>query len=110
MAQHDALTDLANRILLMDRLSRAVARARRYRTQLALMYLDLDRFKQINDSLGHSAGHEVLQSVATCLLGTYHPRLTRPLSTHTQPIHSEKVHKIQLFLESDRGRIKRNLA
>jgi len=64
LARHDGLTDLPNRILLADRLSQAIARARRNTTRVGLMYLDLDGFKQINDSLGHSAGDKILQSVA----------------------------------------------
>jgi diguanylate cyclase (GGDEF)-like protein len=69
LAQHDGLTDLPNRILLADRLSQAIARARRNTTRVGLMYLDLDGFKQINDSLGHSAGDKILQSIATRLRG-----------------------------------------
>ena len=64
LARHDGLTDLPNRIFLADRLSQAIARARRNTTRVGLMYLDLDGFKQINDSLGHSAGDKILQSVA----------------------------------------------
>ena len=68
LAQHDALTDLPNRLLLTDRLNEAIELALRYRRQLAVLYLDVDRFKHINDSLGHVIGDRLLQSVARRLL------------------------------------------
>jgi diguanylate cyclase (GGDEF)-like protein len=63
IASHDSLTGLPNRRLFLDRLDQALARARRQETQLALMFIDLDNFKIINDTHGHNAGDAVLQEV-----------------------------------------------
>jgi diguanylate cyclase (GGDEF)-like protein len=63
-AERDFLTGLPNRALLTDRLAQSIALAQRHRKKVALMYLDLDQFKNINDSLGHSVGDQLLQSVA----------------------------------------------
>jgi diguanylate cyclase (GGDEF)-like protein/PAS domain S-box-containing protein len=67
-AQHDSLTDLPNRLLLQDLLSQAVLSAKRHGTVLAVLYLDLDRFKHVNDSLGHTAGDQLLKAVAQRLI------------------------------------------
>jgi diguanylate cyclase (GGDEF)-like protein/PAS domain S-box-containing protein len=64
LAEHDFLTGLTNRMLLNDRISQAIALAPRHGKKVALLFLDLDGFKQINDSLGHLAGDKLLQSVA----------------------------------------------
>ncbi len=64
LAQHDFLTDLPNRVLLTERISQAIRLARRHRKQLALLFLDVDCFKQVNDSLGHAIGDKLLQSIA----------------------------------------------
>lgn len=64
MAYFDALTGLPNRTLLSDRAERAIATAQREQLKLAVLFLDLDQFKTINDSLGHSTGDSVLQAVA----------------------------------------------
>ncbi len=69
LATHDALTGLPNRTLLDDRLAQAVAHATRYGETFALMWCDLDRFKLINDSLGHGAGDLLLQEVARRMTG-----------------------------------------
>ena len=67
-AEHDFLTGLPNRMLLNDRVSQAIALARRNAGNAAVLFLDLDGFKHINDSLGHQIGDKLLQSVATRLL------------------------------------------
>jgi diguanylate cyclase (GGDEF)-like protein/PAS domain S-box-containing protein len=68
MAHHDALTGLPNRVLLRDRIQQAIAQAHRNGAQLSVLFLDLDRFKTINDSLGHQLGDRLLQSVASRIL------------------------------------------
>ncbi|MFC5459445.1 putative bifunctional diguanylate cyclase/phosphodiesterase [Massilia niabensis] len=66
-AYHDILTDLPNRILFKDRLGLAVIQAKRKQTELAVMFIDLDRFKLVNDTLGHVKGDELLQQAAVRL-------------------------------------------
>lgn len=64
MAHHDPLTDLPNRTLLDDRLSQAINRARRHEERIGVLFIDLDRFKNVNDTLGHPTGDILLQDVA----------------------------------------------
>jgi diguanylate cyclase (GGDEF)-like protein len=66
-AEHDFLTDLPNPVLLDDRIEQAIALAHRNRKQLAVLFVDLDGFKGVNDTLGHAVGDKLLQSVALCL-------------------------------------------
>jgi len=68
-AHHDALTGLPNRLLFQDRLSQALAQAERKKQQVAVLYMDLDRFKNINDMLGHSSGDALLREAASRLQG-----------------------------------------
>ncbi|MFA7387810.1 MAG: diguanylate cyclase [Thiohalobacteraceae bacterium] len=63
-SQRDVLTDTPNRALMLDRLETAIAMAKRHRTRIAVLFVDLDHFKQINDRLGHAGGDEVLQLTA----------------------------------------------
>jgi len=70
MAHHDPLTGLATRTLMHDRLQNAIERARRFQKTSAILMVDLDRFKQINDYFGHSAGDQVLQAIAERIRAT----------------------------------------
>jgi len=67
LAMHDALTDLPNRTLFSERLKQAIARAKRAAKRVAVMFVDLDRFKLINDTMGHGVGDETLKVIATRL-------------------------------------------
>ncbi len=69
LAHFDGLTDIPNRMFFYDRLGQAINLARRDRHKVALLYLDLDRFKNVNDSLGHDAGDELLKKVAARIRG-----------------------------------------
>jgi len=69
LAYYDTLTNLPNRRLLLDRLAQAVAQARRHDHSMAIMFVDLDRFKEINDALGHDVGDALLSQVAARLTG-----------------------------------------
>lgn len=67
-ATHDALTELPNRVLLMDRVEQAILHAKKKKSMFAFLFLDVDRFKMINDTLGHSMGDKLLQSISNRLL------------------------------------------
>jgi diguanylate cyclase (GGDEF)-like protein/PAS domain S-box-containing protein len=79
LAHHDALTDLPNRTLMSDRMRQALAHARRDNAMLAVMFLDLDNFKPVNDTLGHEIGDQLLKEVAKRLLACV-PRESDSLS------------------------------
>jgi diguanylate cyclase (GGDEF)-like protein len=68
LAQHDFLTNLPNRMVVNDHISHSISLARRYRRNIALLFVDLDRFKSVNDSFGHATGDKLLQLVSRRLL------------------------------------------
>jgi len=76
LANYDTLTSLPNRSLLSERLSRAIVRARRENGHVAVLFIDLDRFKDINDSLGHATGDRILRAAATRVQQTVGPQHT----------------------------------
>ena len=69
-ASHDSLTGLPNRVLILDRVEQAMARARRDHVEIALLFVDLDGFKDVNDNMGHTVGDDLLRSVASRFSGT----------------------------------------
>ncbi|SDU22839.1 GGDEF domain-containing protein [Halopseudomonas salegens] len=80
LAQHDGLTGLPNRMLLVERLTQAIGIAKRHGKQVALMFLDLDHFKPINDSFGHAVGDHLLRDLAADMIGCV--RATDTVSRH----------------------------
>jgi len=100
LAEHDALTGLPNRLLLNDRIKQGIALAHRNSGKVAVLFLDLDGFKQINDSLGHSIGDELLCSVAARLLAC-----VRSPDTVSRPGGDEFVIVLQEMKQPDQAAI-----
>lgn len=80
LAQHDFLTGLPNRVLLMEQLNQAIGMAKRHGKQVAMLFLDIDHFKQTNDSFGHAVGDHLLQEVAADIVACV--RATDTISRH----------------------------
>jgi diguanylate cyclase (GGDEF)-like protein/PAS domain S-box-containing protein len=89
LAYFDSLTGLPNRVLFKDRVEQALLHARRYRTTLAMLFLDLDRFKVINDTLGHNIGDLLLKSVADRLAES-----VRHSDSVSRPVDKEENHSL----------------
>ena len=87
MAHYDSLTRLPNRTLMFDRLTHAMNQARRYGHELAILFIDLDRFKFVNDTMGHEAGDTVLKTVAGRIRDCLRDSDTR---TSRSPINSSR--------------------
>ncbi len=99
LAQYDPLTGLANRVLFQDFLSLSIARAQRRKSHMALLLLDLDHFKDINDTLGHDTGDQLLQSVAQRI----------QFSVSGKPVESDLGDGEAHLLKSVAQRLKNNL-
>ena len=104
LAQHDFLTGLPNRMLLNDRLSQAIALAHRHHSSLAVLFADVDHFKDVNDSLGHAIGDQLLQSISrrlvTCVRDT--DTVCRLGGDEFVVLLSEVAHAADAALSSDK--------